>query len=83
MPASSGASHGVAAFVTLILGTVLSKFIWNLVPPLGQLSLVTIQTIQSLTGANIPTTERFAGAVVVMIRFSFLWGVVYHLGRHS
>jgi nitrate reductase alpha subunit len=35
IPAASGASHGAAAFVTLITGTVLSKLIWDLVPPLG------------------------------------------------
>lgn len=83
MPASSGASHGLAAFATLIIGTTLSKFIWDLVPPLGRFSLVVIQTIQSMTGADIPTNEQFAGSVVVMIGLSFLWGVIYHIGRHS
>jgi hypothetical protein len=83
MPASSGASHGLAAFATLIIGTILSKLIWDLVPPLGQLSLSTIKIIKSVTGADIPTSEQFAGAIVVMIGLSFLWGVIYHIGRHS
>lgn len=83
MPATSGASHGFAAFVTLIIGTILSKFVWDLVPPLGQLSLFVVSTLQSITGADIPTSEQFAGTVFVMIVLSFLWGVVYHLGRHS
>lgn len=83
MPASSGASHGFAAFGSLIIGAVLSKYVWELVPPVGELSLITIQTIQSTTGADIPTNEQFAGAVVVMMGLSFLWGVIYHVGRHS
>lgn len=83
MPAKSGASHGFAAFATLIIGTILSKLIWDLVPPLGQLSLFVIEIIRSVSGADIPTSEQFAGTVIVMIVLSFLWGVIYHLGRHS
>jgi hypothetical protein len=83
MPASSGASHGLAAFGSIIIGAILSKYVWELVPPLGELSLVTIQAIQSTTGTDIPTSEQFAGAVVVMVGLSFLWGVIYHIGRHS
>lgn len=83
MPATSGASHGFAAFVTLLIGTVLSKFVWDLLPPLGRLSLAVMETIQSVTGADVPVSEQFAGAVVVMLVLSFAWGVVYHVGRHS
>lgn len=83
MPAASGASHGFAAFVTLIVGTVLSKFIWDLVPPLGQFSLSVVGWLRSLTGADIPVNEQFAGALVVMVGLSFAWGIVYHVGRHS
>jgi hypothetical protein len=83
MPAKTGASHGLAAFVTLLVGTMLSKFVWDLLPPLGELSLRTIQTIHSLTGIEIPVSEQFAGTIVVMVGLSFLWGIAYHLGRHS
>jgi hypothetical protein len=83
MPASSGASHGLAAFGTLIIGTILSKLVWDVLPPLGEVSLFTIKRIRELTGAEIPVNEQFAGAVVVMVGLSFLWGVIYHVGRHS
>jgi hypothetical protein len=83
MPASSGASHGLAAFGSLIIGAIMSKYVWQLAPPIGEISLITIQTIQSLTGSDLPTSEQFAGAVVVMIGLSFLWGIVYHVSRHS
>jgi hypothetical protein len=83
MPATTGASHGLAAFVTMIVGTMLSKFVWDLVPPLGEVSLLTIETVQNTTGADVPVSENFAGALVVMVGLSFLWGVVYHFGRHG
>jgi hypothetical protein len=83
MTLKSGMSHGLAAFGTLIFGTTLSKFIWDILPPLGELALLSISTLQSITGANIPVNERFAGTIVVMVILSFIWGVVYHLGRHG
>lgn len=83
MPTTSGVSHGAAAFVTLIVGTILSKLVWDTVPPLGRLSLFIIAWLRSVAGANIPVSEQFPGAVVLMIGLSFIWGVVYHFGRHS
>ena len=83
MPAKTGASHGVSAFVTLIVGTMLSKYLWSIAPPLGETAVVVMRTIRGVTGAEIPLTEQFAGMVVVMVGLSVLWGVVYHVGRHS
>lgn len=83
MPAKTGASHGVSAFVALVIGTVMSKYLWDLAPPLGQTSMATIELIRSTTGIDLPMSEQFAGMVVVMVGLSFAWGVVYHYGRHS
>jgi len=83
MPMKSGASHGFAAFTTLIVGTILSKYVWDLLPSLGEVSLLVVRTLQSRTGTALPVTEEFAGALVVMTGLSFVWGTVYHLGRHS
>jgi hypothetical protein len=82
MPAKTGGSHALASFVTLIVGTVMSKYLWDIAPPLGELSLVTIETIRSLTGLAVPAEKQFAGTVVVMLGLSFVWGLVYHFGRH-
>jgi hypothetical protein len=83
MPTKTGSSHALASFVTLILGALLSKYIWELVPSLGDVSLRVMTFIIAVTGASIPTNEQFAGTVVVMVAISFVWGVVYHFGRHS
>jgi hypothetical protein len=61
----------------------MSKYVWELTPPIGEVSLTTIQLIQSITGAELPTSEQFAGAVAVMIGLSFLCGAVYHIARFS
>jgi hypothetical protein len=82
MPVKSGASHGFAAFGTLIIGTMLSKFIWDILPPLGQLSVRVIKYLNELAGLEVPTNEQFAGAVVVMVGLSSLWGVIFHVSRH-
>lgn len=83
MAGTSGASHGLAAFVTLLIGTILSKFVWDLAPPVGEVALLTTDLIRSSLGIGIPVNEQFAGTLVVMVALSFVWGVVYHLGRHS
>lgn len=83
MAGTSGASHGLAAFITLIIGSMLSKFVWNLIPPIGEFALFVTDLIKSVTGANIPVNEQFSGTLVVMVVLSFIWGVAYHLGRHS
>jgi hypothetical protein len=83
MPASSGASHGLSAFITLIIGAMLSKYVWQLAPPIGEVSLLAIGVVRSLTGAAIPVNEQIAGMVVVMVALSFVWGIVYHVGRHA
>jgi hypothetical protein len=83
MPASSGASHGIAAFLSLVVGAILSKYVWQLLPSVGEASLLAITLVRSTTGAEIPLNEQMAGMVIVMIALSFVWGVVYHIGRHA
>jgi hypothetical protein len=83
MPAKTGASHGISAFVTLIIGTIFSKFIWDVLPPIGEFSLFVTKAIRDATGLRIPVSEQFAGTIVIMFGLSFIWGVVYHIGRHS
>jgi hypothetical protein len=83
MPAKSGASHGVAAFTTLVVGTVFSNFVWTLLPPLGELSLLVFRTLDARLGLAFPVNEQFAGTVVVMVGLSTMWGVLYHFSRHS
>lgn len=83
MPVKTGASHGLSAFVTLVVGAMLSKYVWSLAPPLADAAVLSMRFVKGVTGADVPLTEEFAGMVVVMVCLSVVWGVVYHVGRHS
>jgi hypothetical protein len=83
MPAKTGGSHAIASFVTVLVGAVVSKYVWSIAPPLGEMSLAVVRTVQSVTNATIPVDEQFAGTLVVMVGLSFVWGVFYHFGRHG
>lgn len=83
MPAKTGASHGLAAFLTFIVGSMLSNFVWDTMPSIGRLSLFAVETLQSVTGVYIQANEQTAGTLIVMVTLSVLWGVIYHFQRHS
>jgi len=42
-----------------------------------------MRLLNQYLGLRLPTSERFAGSVVIVLALSFLWGIVYHVGRHG
>ncbi len=82
MPAKTGASHGFAAFATLLVGSMLSNLVWTVLPPVGEISLLAMELIDTQLGLEVPTSEQFAGTIVIAVALSFLWGIVYHVGRY-
>lgn len=83
MPAKTGASHGMAAFSTFLIGSIFSKAVWDIIPPVAEISLFVVETLQSIVGVNIQANEQTAGTLVIMFVLSILWGVGYHLQRHG
>jgi hypothetical protein len=83
MPAKTGGSHAISAFASLLIGSILSKYVWKFAPPLGEATTAVVTILRAATGANLPIDEQFTGTIVVMLGLSFLWGVVYHVGRHG
>ncbi|WP_340100845.1 hypothetical protein [Salinibaculum salinum] len=83
MPAKTGGSHASAAFVSMLIGTTMSKYIWELVPPIGEATLLLLGVIEAIPGLSVPVTEEFGGALLVILTLSFAWGVVYHVSRHG
>jgi len=80
MPAKSGASHGLAAFTTIILGAMISNFLNAHSQILREFSSVVGGIATAVTGVDLSNT--LAGLLVVATVLSFLWGVAYHLARH-
>lgn len=81
MPVKTGTSHALAAFVSLIVGSMLSKYVWAYTPPLAEAGATVGRLLEPLIGA--PLSREVAGGLVLFLALSFLWGVVYHLGRHG
>ncbi|MEF8840628.1 MAG: hypothetical protein V5A62_03250 [Haloarculaceae archaeon] len=81
MPAKTGGSHAAAALASLVIGSVLSKYVWTYTPPLAEAAATAGTVLTRVTGTPFP--REFAGVVVVMAALSFLWGVIYHVSRHS
>ena len=81
MPAKTGGSHALAAFVSMVVGTVLSKYIWTYTPPLAKVGAAVGDGLRAVTGVGL--SHQQAGALVVVLALSFAWGVVYHVARDS
>ncbi|WP_338740688.1 hypothetical protein [Haloplanus salilacus] len=81
MPAKTGTSHALSAFVSLIVGSMLSKYVWTYTPSLAEAGATIGRQLELLIGAPLP--REMAGGLVVVVLLSFLWGVVYHVGRHG
>jgi len=79
MPTKTGGSHALGAFVSMIVGTVLSKYIWTYTPPLARVGAAVGDFLRAVTGVGF--SHQQAGALVVVLTLSFAWGVVYHVLR--
>ena len=79
MPVKSGLSHGLAAFLSIILGSLLSTYL-NTHSGLirGGTEFVGRQ-LGVILGIEVPA---FVGGVVVIATLlSFGWGIAYHFSR--
>jgi hypothetical protein len=81
MPVKTGLSHALAAFVSLVVGTMLSKYVWTYTPSLATAGRTVGTYVTALSG--VPLSREAAGGLVVVVLLSFLWGVAYHVGRHG
>lgn len=80
MPAKTGGSHALAAFVSMVIGTVLSKYIWTFTPPLAAIGAA---IADGLAVVGVDLSHQQSGGLVVVVGLSFVWGVVYHVTRHG
>lgn len=81
MPAKSGASHAGAAFLSIVLGALISNVLSAHAGLLGDV----VEGVGSLV-ASVPVislSEDVTGLLVVSTLLAFLWGVAYHYSEHS
>lgn len=80
MPAKTGGSHSFAAFASMIVGTVISRYIWETIPSFARLSENVGSLLLSVTGVTY--SAQFVGGLLIASVLAFAWGVLYHLKRH-
>jgi hypothetical protein len=81
VPAKSGASHALAAFLSIVLGSVLSDFISSYSGLMTTASESAGGTITGTTGITL--SENAVGLLTIPTALSFLWGVAYHRARYQ
>lgn len=64
----------------MLVGTVLSKYIWAYLPPLAAVGRRTSALLEAVVGVGLP--RPFSGSLVGILALSFLWGLIYHVARH-
>lgn len=80
MPTKSGLSHGLAAFMSIILGTIISNYLSAHETILTNVTKIAGEIIVGVLGLNQLSTV--AGMLLISSILAFLWGVAYHVARH-
>jgi hypothetical protein len=78
MPTKAAGSHPVSGLIALIAGSVLSKYVWELLPPIGAAS----QTALGVINSNIipvPTSSEAAGVLVIFLLVTVIWEVAHYI----
>lgn len=79
MPTKSGVSHGFAALISVMLGSVISEYVSSVLPAFTDASAVVGWYLTSLTGTEYE--PQLAGGLVLATGIAFCWGVAYHFTR--
>jgi hypothetical protein len=80
MALTSGGSHSFSAFASMLVATVISKYVWNQTPSFVEASTFVGDTFVLLTGVEL--APRTAGSLLIASGLAFVWGVLYHVTRH-
>lgn len=80
MATTSGLSHAVAAFLSIIIGALLSNFLSAHSALLNRFSEGVGGVIVGITGISL--SEDVTGLLLVSTVLAFFWGVAYHHARH-
>jgi hypothetical protein len=78
VPTKATGSHPVSALIALIAASMLEKYVWELLPPIGAASQAALYVINSNI-IPVPTGSEAAGAVVVFLFVTVLWEVSHYI----
>jgi hypothetical protein len=80
MALTSGGSHSFSAFASMIVATVISKYVWNHTPSFVEVSNLVGDLLVAATGVEL--APQTAGSLLIASGLAFVWGVLYHVTRH-
>lgn len=86
MPAKSGVSHAVAAFVALLISPYLKAFALLVVDEQDVITAVQMAAQQAAERPEIPFSADVASLGLYLVGsfcLVFLWGYAYHYKRHA
>ena len=81
VPAKSGASHAVAAFLSILLGGLISDVLGTYASVFSDFSQSLGEPIVGVLGGSISATTT--GHLLIATGLAFAWGVAYHYARHG
>lgn len=80
MAITSGTSHSFSAFASMVVATIISKYVWNQTPSFVDASNLVGDAIVTVTGVQL--APQTAGSLLIASGLAFVWGVLYHITRH-
>jgi len=80
MPTKAPGSHTLSALVALFASQVLSKYVWQVLPSLGEASQTALTAVNSLPTISVPHGTEAAGAMLVIVTVTVVWEAA-HLVR--
>lgn len=78
MPTKAAGSHPVSGLLALVAGSVMSKYVWDLLPPIGAASQAALGVINSNI-MPVPTSSEAAGIVVIFVAVTIVWEVAHYV----
>jgi hypothetical protein len=78
MPTKAAGSHPVSGLMALIAGSVLSKYVWELLPPIGTASRAALDVINRNI-ISVPTSSEAAGVLVIFLFVTMIWEVAHYI----
>jgi hypothetical protein len=78
MPTKAPGSHTLSALVALFASATLSKYVWQLLPSLGEVSRASLAVVNRLPAVSVPTDAEAAGALVVLVAVTVVWELAHY-----
>lgn len=78
MPTKAAGSHPISGLIALIAGSALSKYVWELLPPIGTASQTALKVINRNI-ISVPTSSQAAGVLVIFLLVTVVWEVAHYI----